>query len=92
MDISFVGDQEKFVVVYFDDIIVFSKTDDEHILHLKLTFDKFRRYGLSLNPKKSHFTLSEEKLLGHIVAQGVKIDPRRFEDISHIRLLRNKEV
>lgn len=39
MDIAFVGEQEFFLVVYLDDIIVFSKTEDEHILHLKLTFE-----------------------------------------------------
>ena len=67
MDIAFVGEQEKFMVVYLDDIIVFSKNDEEHILQLKLTFEKCRRYGLSSNPKKFQFTLSDRKLLGHIV-------------------------
>ncbi len=77
MDIDFMGEQDKFVAVYLDDITVFSKTDEEHILHLKLNFEKCRRYGLSLNPNKSQFTLSEGKPLGHIVVQeGVKIDPK----------------
>ena len=68
MEITFMGKKDKFVVVYLDDITVFSKTDEEHILHLKLTFEKCRRYGISLNPKKCQLTLSEGKLLGHIVA------------------------
>jgi len=77
MDIDFLGEKDKFVVLYLDDITVFSKTDEEHILHLRLTFEKCRRYGLSLNSKKSQFSLSEGNLLGHIVAQeGVKIDPK----------------
>lgn len=75
-DIAFMVEQDKFMVVYLDDIIIFSKTNEEHILHLKLTFKKFRTYGLSLNLKKSQFPLSEGKLLGHIVAQKrVMIDP-----------------
>jgi len=53
MDIAFVGEQDKFVVVYFDDITVLSKTNEEYIFHLNITFQKCRRYGLSLNPKKS---------------------------------------
>lgn len=57
MDIAFVGD--KFVVIYLDDIIVFSKIDEEHLDHLKRTFDKCRIFGLSLNPKKSIFSLQE---------------------------------
>lgn len=40
MDISFFGEQDKSVVVYLDDITIFSNTDEEHILHLKLTFEK----------------------------------------------------
>ena len=50
MDIAFVGEQDKFAVVYLDDIIVFSKDDTEHIEHLHRNFEKCRRYGLSLNP------------------------------------------
>ena len=51
MDIAFVGEKEKFVVIYLDDIIVFSQYDEENINHLKQTFLKCRKYGLSLNPK-----------------------------------------
>lgn len=92
MDIAFVGGQEKFMVVYLDDITIFSKTKKEHILHLELTFEKCRRYGLSLNPKKSQFALSEGKLLGHVVLQeGSKIDPKLVKFVSHIPLPKNKK-
>ena len=73
MDIAFVGEQDKFLVVYLDDITVFSKNDDEHIEHLRRTFEKCRRYGLSLNPQKSLFALDEGRLLGHI---GPKNGPK----------------
>ena len=52
MDIAFVGEKDKFVVIYLDDITVFSQSDDEHLNHLKQTFLKCRKFGLSLNPKK----------------------------------------
>ena len=92
MDIAFFGEQDKFVVVYLDDIIVFSKDDTEHIEHLHRNFEKCRRYGLSLNPQKSLFSLEEDKLLGHIVTKdGVKIDPKRVEVINGIYLPRNKK-
>lgn len=52
MEIAFIGKQDKFMVVYLDDIKIFSKIDEEHILHLKLTFEKCRRYSIYLNPKK----------------------------------------
>ena len=53
---------------------------------------KCRRYGISLNPKKSNFALKEGKLLGHIVsADGVKIDPKRVEAIKNLSLPRSKK-
>ena len=82
MDIAFVGEKDKFVVIYLDDIIVFSQSDDEHLKHLKQTFLKCRKFGLSLNPKKSHFVVQEGKLLGHLVsADGIRIDPERVKAI-----------
>ena len=94
MDIAFVGERDKFIVIYLDDLTVFSKTDEEHLIHLKQTFEKCRRYGLSLNPKKSHFAMQEGKLLGHIVFKnGIKIDPKRVEAIQTISIPRNvKEI
>ena len=76
MDISFVGEKDKFVLIYLDDITVFSSSHKDHLQHLKKFFLKCRQFGISVNPKKSQFALEEGKLLGHIVsAAGVKIDP-----------------
>jgi hypothetical protein len=59
---------------------------------LRQVFLKCRRYGLSLNPKKSHFSLEQGKLLGHIVcADGVKIDPARVIAIQNISIPRTKK-
>ena len=92
MDITFVGEQDKFLAVYLDDITVFSKDDAEHIEHLRGTFEKCRRYGLALNPQKFLFALEEGKILGHIVTKyGVRIDPKRVEVINSIPLPRNKK-
>ena len=92
MDIAFVGERDKFVVIYLDDITVFSQSDDEHLKHLKQTFLKCRKYGLSLNPKKSHFTVQEGKLLGHLVSiDGIRIDLKRVKAILKISLPRSKK-
>lgn len=80
VDIAFVGD--KFVVIFLDDIIVFSKSDEEHLDHLKKTSENCRKIGLSLNPTKSIFYLEKVKLVGHIVSRdGVKIDPTRVQAV-----------
>jgi hypothetical protein len=71
---------------------VFSTTDKEHCHHLRKVFQKCRKFGLSLNPKKSLFVMKEGKLLGHIVsAKGVNIDPSRVESIQTLALPRSKK-
>jgi hypothetical protein len=92
MDIAFVGERDKFVVIYLDDLTVFSNSDAEHLLHLRQTFEKCRKFGLSLNPKKSHFSMQEGKILGHIVSkEGIKVDPKRVEAIDLINIPRNRK-
>jgi hypothetical protein len=87
MDIAFIGEKDKFVVIYLDEITIFLRYDKEHCHHLKKVFMKCRGFGLSLNPKKSLFSMGEGKLLGHIVsAEGVRIDPSRVEAIQALSL------
>jgi hypothetical protein len=68
MDIDFVGEKDNFFLIYLDDIIVYSSSHEEHLKHLKRVFLKCRQFGISLNPKNSHFALRKGKLLGHIVS------------------------
>ena len=55
MDITLSEEKDKFVVIYLDDIIVFSRSDEDHIRHLEKVFQKCKMFGVSLNPKKSIF-------------------------------------
>ena len=90
MDIAFSEETCFFIVIYLDDITVYSKTDEDHLAHLRKVFEKCRKYGLSLNPKKTLFGLQEGKLLGHIIfEEGIKIDPKRIEGILQINHPRN---
>jgi hypothetical protein len=92
MVIAFVGEKDKFMVIYLDDITIFSKSDDENLQHLEKIFRICRRYGIYLNPKKSHFSMPEGKLLGHTIStSGIKIDPKRVEAIQEIEIPRNKK-
>jgi hypothetical protein len=92
MNIAFIGEKDKFVVIYLDDIIVFSKSDQEHYHNLDKVFLKCIKYGLPLNPKKSLFSMKEGKLLGHIVsAEGVNIDPNILEAIKNISVPSSKK-
>ena len=92
MDIAFSEEKDKYVVIYLDDITVFSKIDPDHLQHLRKVFLKCRKFGISLNPKKSHFAMEEGNLLGRIISKrGIKIDPDRVEAIQKIGLPRNKK-
>jgi hypothetical protein len=92
MDIAFIGERDKFVFIYLDDITIFSRYDKENCYHMKKVFLNYRRFGLSLNPKKSLFPMKEGNLLGHIVlAKEVKINPRRVEAIQSICFPRSRK-
>ena len=83
MDIAFRGLSGHYVVVYLDDVTVFSKRREDHFFHLKHIFECCRKYGIPLNPKKRIFAVLEGKLLGHIIPKkGISIDQERFEAIT----------
>ena len=91
MDIAFIGERDKFLVIYLDDILVFSKSNKEHSQHLRKVFSKCRRFVLSLNPKKSLFSMKEGELLGNIVSvDGIIIDSNRVEAIQALSPPRSK--
>ena len=93
MDIAFKGLVNISVVIYLDDIIVYSKKRSDHIRDLKQIFQRCLRYEISLNPKKSFFALSEGKLLGFIVSKsGIHIDPDKIKEISAVPLPHNKKA
>ena len=61
MDVEFRGLISKCVVVYLDDVTVYSKNREEHIQHLTQIFERCWKYGISLNPKKTIFGVEEGK-------------------------------
>lgn len=83
MDITFHGIIRQIVVVYLDDVTVFSRKRENHIFHLKKNFEQCRKYKISLNPQKSIFAVSEGNLLGHIVSKSrIKVDPTWVQTIT----------
>ena len=59
MDIAVHGLINWSVVIYLDDVTIFAKKREEHVFHLKQIFEYCRKYGISLNPKKCLFTVTE---------------------------------
>ena len=85
MDATFRGLINHSVVVYLDDVTVFSENRLDHISHLRKVLERCKKFGISLNPKNSIFALTEGILLGFVVSkEGIMIDPERIEAISKI--------
>ena len=71
------------VFVYLDDILIASKSFDEHLRQLREVFERLRSAGLRLKPKKCLFLRDEVPYLGHVVcAEGIKLDPTKTEKVK----------
>jgi hypothetical protein len=85
MDIAFRGLINHSMVVYLDDVTMYSKNKDDHLTHLRAVLLRCRKFGISLNPKKSIFAVEQGKLLGFIVSSdGMIIDPERTQVIAKL--------
>ncbi|EED18398.1 gag/polymerase/env polyprotein, putative [Talaromyces stipitatus ATCC 10500] len=74
---------DDFCIVYLDNILIFSKTEEEHTEHLRLVCERLRTAELYAKPSKCQFYQNEMEFLGFIINdQGVKMDPERVRTIS----------
>ena len=72
-----------FVRVYIDDIGIASKTEEEHLQHIIIVFERLKENNLKINPEKCVFFAIEIKLLGHIIDRnGIKMDPEKVAAIK----------
>ena len=70
-------------LIYLDDIIIFSKTFEEHMKRLEEIFGRLREANLKIKPQKCHFFCSSLKYLGHIISsEGVQTDPAKIQTIK----------
>ena len=73
---------DRFVVVFIDDILVFSKIEAEHEEHLRLVLQKLREHQLYAKLSKCEFWLKEVSFLGHVISNGgVAMDPKKVSDV-----------
>ena len=73
---------DKFVVVYLDDILIYSKNEEEHAEHLRLVLMKLREHRLYAKFSKCEFWLPEVTYLGHVIsAKGIAVNPERVQAV-----------
>jgi hypothetical protein len=73
---------DKFVVVFIDDILIFSKNEEEHDEHLYLVLQKLRENQLYAKLSKCEFWLKEVSFLGHIIYEGgISVDPTKVKGV-----------
>jgi clan AA aspartic protease (TIGR02281 family) len=83
MNTIFREEMDDFVIVYIDDILVFSKTAEEHARHLEAVLKKLRNNRLYANGEKSVFAQLEIEFLGHVVTgDGIKPDMKKVKAIQ----------
>jgi hypothetical protein len=73
---------DKFMVVFIDDILIFSKNEEEHDEHLRFILQKLRENQLYAMLNKCEFWLKEVSFLGHIISEGgISVDPSKVKDV-----------
>jgi hypothetical protein len=73
---------DKFVVVFIDDILIYSKNEKDHAKHLRIVLTCLREHQLYAKFSNCAFWLEEIQFLGHILsAKGIAVDPSKVKDI-----------
>ena len=82
LDMIFSDIKFQFVFHYLDDLVIYSNSFEEHMLHLREVFSRLRNANLTINPSKVVFASSKLSFLGHIVSsEGIQIDPERTASV-----------
>ena len=75
---------DKFVVVFIDDILIYSQSEEEHADHLRMVLQRLREHQLYAKLSKCEFWIDEVLFLSHIINKyGLAVDPNKVADIPN---------
>jgi hypothetical protein len=73
---------DKFVVVFIDDILVYTRSEEEHKEHLRLALQKLQEHRLYGKLSKCEFWMKQVAFLGHVISKGgISVDPIKVQDV-----------
>jgi hypothetical protein len=74
----------KCLVVFIDDILIYSKTQEEHLQHIQMVLDILKDHQFKVRLSKCTFAPQQLKYLGHIISgEGVATDPSKIQDVQN---------
>jgi hypothetical protein len=78
MNSVFIPELDKFIVVFIDDILIYSKTKEDHDNHIRVILQRLRDHRLYAKFLKCEFWLDSVKFLGHTISSdGISVDPTK---------------
>jgi hypothetical protein len=82
MNKVFIEYLDKFVVVFIDDILVYSRSEEEHEEHLRLALQRLQEHRLYAKLSKCEFWMKQVAFLGHVISKGgISMDPSKVQDV-----------
>ncbi len=74
---------DHFFIVFIDDILVYSQTEEEHVWHLRMVMQTLREHQLYAKFSKCEFRLESISFLGHVIfSEGIQVDPKKIEAVT----------
>jgi hypothetical protein len=84
MNNVFMDYMDKFVVVFIDDILIYTQSEEEHVKHLKMVLQRMQEHHLYAKLSKCQFWIHEVLFFGHIINRDeLVMDPKKVADISN---------
>jgi hypothetical protein len=82
MNFVFMPELDKFIVVFIDDILVYSKNKEEHEQHLRTILQRLHDHQLYAKFSNCAFWLKELPFLGQVIsAEGIEVDPSKVQEV-----------
>jgi hypothetical protein len=82
MNSVFMPELDKFVVVFLDDILIYSENEEDHTNHLRIVLTRLKEYKLYVKFSKCEFWLKKVPFLGHVLSEnGISVDPSKVQEV-----------